>query len=115
MSTAVFFKAIKPAKSPKAGKASKINKQGDGNPLAGLLSILTEHKVGQKFGPDVVKDDHEVTFKAGTFVGSGKVRATGKHGCKVEDEEGRAHDVRWHEVTGHKDGGSGKQKGNAEK
>jgi hypothetical protein len=114
MTAAVFFKALKPANPRKA----PIKEQGAGSPFSGLTSILADHKVGSKFGPEKVKEGHDVTFKAGTFVGSGKVRATGRHGCAVEDEEARSHDIRWHEITGHTetegDEKSGK-KGDAQK
>jgi hypothetical protein len=79
---------------------------------AGLLALLADHNPESKFGPDAVEPGHHVTFKAGTFVGSGKVTAAGKHGVTVEDDDARAHRVHWHEITGHVAGESkGKKSG----
>jgi hypothetical protein len=106
MTAAIFFKSLKPAKPLKKPKAER----GEGSPFSGLLSILADHKPGSQFGPNTVKDGHDVTFKAGTFVGSGKVTASGKHGCTVEDDDARSHSIRWHEVTGHNPGEKGDDK-----
>ena len=103
-------------KSLKAGKAKKPTPAMSGK-FAGLLAILAQHNPDCKFGPDDVKEGDTVTFKAGTFTGSGKVTAAGKHGATVEDSDARPHSVRWHEVTGHVDpkGKKGKKAADASK
>lgn len=99
MTAAVFFKSLKKPTKP---CEPEMKTRGDGSPFAGLMAILKDHKpMTLKFGPDKVKPGHDVTFKAGSFVGSGKVSAAGKHGCTVEDCDARSHEVHWHEVTGH--------------
>jgi hypothetical protein len=111
----LFIKAIKPpekrtpvveAKSSKQAKAAtKTTKSATKTPdishFSGLLGLLSEHKAGGNFGPDVVDVDHHVAFKAGDFTGSGKVTATGRDGLCVTDSSQREHRVHWREVTGH--------------
>lgn len=103
--------AAKPAEAQPSAAAEHAGK------YAGLLAVLADHNPESKFGPDTVEPGHDVTFKAGTFIGAGKVSAVGKHGVTVEDEDARQHRIHWHEITGHV-GGERKGKksgGDAEK
>jgi hypothetical protein len=54
---------------------------------------------------------HKVTFKAGKFMGVGKVVGSGADGCTVADETGREHAVHWHEVTANHSEPDGDEKG----
>lgn len=87
----------------------------DTSKFAGLLAVLAEHNPKCDFGPHNVEKGHTVAFKAGSFVGSGKVESVGKHGVTVSDDDARDHRVHWHEVTGHvgkeKDKPAKKEKG----
>jgi hypothetical protein len=110
VSTPIFIKAIKPAagrastKKPANKPAANAAKDAPvDDRFSGLLAMLKDHKPGSNFGPETVKPESHVTFKAGSFVGAGKVRSAGKHGVTVEDSEARRHSVHWHEVTGHTD------------
>lgn len=101
----VFFKSIKKSSKPKAEsdkgtKAEEANSQ-DINYFADLHALLNEHRGSGDFGQHNVKNGHHIAFKAGKFVGSGKVTATGQDGVHVRDSENREHRIHWHEVTGH--------------
>ncbi len=99
---ALLLKAVnKPSPKPKE----------ETDRFAGLLSILAEHNPDCKFGPDDIDPDATVSFKAGTFVGSGRVTSKGRHGVTVEDDDARTHSVHWHEITGHKPAENSKGKG----
>jgi hypothetical protein len=109
VTTPIFIKAIKPpkgrasTKKPADAPAAKENEAPVDDRFSGLLAMLKDHKPGCNFGPDTVKPSSHVTFKAGSFVGAGKVRSAGKHGVTVEDGDARRHSVHWHEITGHTD------------
>jgi hypothetical protein len=103
----IFIKALSKAKplTPTVKVAKKPKAAGEKAPdlgnYAGLLSMLADHTVTEDgFGPHNVEKGHKVAFKAGSFVGAGRVAATGKHGLTVEDDDARNHQVHWHEVTG---------------
>lgn len=95
MPTPIFIKALK---KPEPKKPAGEPKKG---PFKDLLARLSEHNPGGDKNEKTVKKGHHVSFKAGAFCGEGKVTATGKDGCKVQDESGRDHSIHWHEVTGH--------------
>lgn len=71
------------------------------------------------YGTHNIEEGDTIHFKAGEFSGSGKVKAIGKDGARIEDESGREHNVHWHEVTGFKadrgDGGGKKPPENGDK
>lgn len=96
MHTPLLIKALKkpaPKKSPD-GEPKK-------GPFKDLLARLAEHNPSGVKNEQTVKNGHHVTFKAGSFTGEGKVKATGKDGLTCEDDCGRDHRVHWHEITGH--------------
>jgi hypothetical protein len=111
----VFIKALTPTVKVKKPAKPAGAKAPDTSHYAGLLGILSDHKPESKFGPDTVQKGHKVAFKAGTFVGGGKVSSTGKDGLTVQDDDAREHRVHWHEVTGHHDGKTPKAGKDAEK
>lgn len=90
----LIIKAIKKAEPKPKDEPKK-------GPFADLLAILAQHNPAGDHSEKTVKKGHHVTFKAGDFTGSGKVKSTGKDGLNCEDESGRDHRVHWHEVTGH--------------
>lgn len=118
--TPLFIKSlVKPAKT--VTPTVKVTKDPDDadaetpdtGKFAGLLAMLAAHNPENKFGPHNVEKGHTVAFKAGAFVGAGKVAATGKDGLTVQDDDARDHRVHWHEVTGcagSKKGGTKKEK-----
>ena len=95
MTTPIFIKALKKP-DPKKPKTEPTK-----GPFKDLLARLAEHNPGGAKNEQTVKKGHHVSFKAGAFCGEGKVTATGKDGCNVQDESGRDHRIHWHEVTGH--------------
>lgn len=97
------------SKPDKAAPAVKVTKAQTGQ-FAGLLAILAAHNPECHFGPDTVENGHTVAFKAGSFVGAGKVSAVGAQGLTVRDDDARDHQVHWHEVTGHKEAKKAKGK-----
>lgn len=105
--TPIFIKSLKKPAKPKAEKGAA---QGKDAAFAGLLALVAEHNAAGEFGPDSVEEGHHVTFKAGAFVGSGKVATTGEDGLTVTDPDGRDHRVHWHEVTGHRTSKGGNAK-----
>lgn len=94
MTTPIFIKALKKADP-------KLKVEPKKGPFAELLAILAQHNPAGDHSEKTVKKGHHVTFKAGSFVGSGKVKSTGADGMTCEDDDGRDHRVHWHEVTGH--------------
>lgn len=54
------------------------------------------------YGTHNIEEGDALSFKAGDFSGSGKVKSVGKDGAVVTDESGRDHNVHWHEVSGFK-------------
>jgi hypothetical protein len=82
-------KTDKPAQAPDIGQFSL------------LLALLAERLPGGDFGQHNVAVGHHVAFAAGSYVGAGKVAATGRDGLMVADDKRREHRVHWREVTGH--------------
>lgn len=59
------------------------------------------------FGTHNLQAGDKVSFRAGSFEGSGEiVGKPGKDGAHVKDESGRVHQVHWAEITGHDNGDS---------
>lgn len=58
------------------------------------------------YGHHNMSEGDSISFKAGDFTGSGKVKLVGQDGATVTDKSGRDHQVHWHEVVGR---GEGKQ------
>lgn len=54
------------------------------------------------YGTHNIEEGDSLSFKAGDFSGSGKVKSIGKDGAVVTDASGRDHNVHWHEVSGFK-------------
>jgi hypothetical protein len=96
--TPIFIKALKKGE-PKAKPTEK--KEPKTGPFADLMARVAEHNPHGDHSEKTVKKGHHVTFKAGSFEGSGKVKTTGKDGLTCEDDAGRDHRIHWHEVTGH--------------
>ncbi|MGF6641755.1 hypothetical protein [Paraburkholderia sp. MM6662-R1] len=114
--TPLFIKSLarrEQAATPtvKVTKDADDSEAPDTGKFAGLLAMLAAHNPESKFGPHNVEKGHTVAFKAGSFVGAGKVAATGRDGLTVQDDDARDHRVHWHEVTGHVDTKKGRKKG----
>ena len=52
------------------------------------------------YGHHNMQEGDSISFKAGDFAGSGKVKSVGQDGATVTDQSGRDHQVHWNEVTG---------------
>lgn len=105
--------------APKKGKAGGKKKlagespdyEVDASDPAGTAEGQADAESGQQaedkdaipegFGPHNVEEGHHIAFKAGEFMGKGKVAAKGDDGCTVADKTGREHRIHWSEVTGH--------------
>jgi hypothetical protein len=108
-----FVKSVKTPSAQASGQNIKVRKPAPANGkdkashkpdianFSHLLATLADHRLGGDFGPHNVESGHHVAFAAGSYVGAGKVAATGRDGLMVEDDKRREHRVHWREVTGH--------------
>ena len=92
-------KRQKKVQAAPVARQSAQDEQGNGNAPAKAEE--------SGYGHHNMQEGDSISFKAGDFAGSGKVKSVGQDGATVTDQSGRDHQVHWNEVTGR--GGDDKQ------